>query len=68
MDNQVIFMTIAESLIGSGYDITLELKHYDRDSKVIGGMNTTKTLDTGLVLTATKPVADDEADEEEEEE
>lgn len=65
MDNQIIFTTIAQSLISEGYDITLELKHYERESKALGNFSNSKGIDTGLVLTASRPVNEEDDEEEE---
>ena len=64
MDNQIIFTTIAQSLISEGHDITLELKHYEQESKALGNFSNSKGIDTGLVLTASKPVDKEDPEEE----
>lgn len=73
MDSKEIFTMIAQTALAMGYEIELEQKDYDGESKVIGGMSNSRRTDKGLILRVFTPKAEaaedpaDEADEEEDE-
>lgn len=70
MDSKEIFTMIAQTALAMGYEIELEQKDYDGESKVIGGMSNSRRTDKGLILRVFTPKAEaaedpaDEADEE----
>lgn len=55
MDSKDVFTMIAQTALAMGYEIELEQKDFDGESKVIGNMSNSKRVDKGLILRAFPP-------------
>ena len=62
MDSKDIFTIIAQTALAMGYELELEQKDYDGESKTLGNMANSKKTDKGLTLRVFRP-KDEEAED-----